>query len=85
MTERAISYRDLAERLSRFGAVEDAARGKGGHRLWIRRLPDGRMARVAIPFHGAGRDVPFGIIRSVRRRLGLTMQDGVTDRTFYGD
>ena len=60
MTERAVSCRDLADRLSRFGAVEDAARGKGGHRLWTRRLPDGRMARVAIPFHGAGRDVPFG-------------------------
>lgn len=83
MTERRLSYRELSERLSRFGAVEDAARGKGGHRLWIRRRADGRMARCAIPFHGAGRDVPFGIIRSVRRRLGLAMQDGVTDLEFY--
>lgn len=83
MTERAISYRDLAARLRRFACVEDAARGKGGHRLWVRRLPDGRMARCAVPFHGPGRDVPPGILRSVRRRLGLALPDGVTDRDFY--
>ena len=83
MTERALSYRELAARRARFGAVEDAARGKGGHRLWIRRRPDGLMARCAVPFHGPGRDVPFWIIRSVRRRLGLAMQDGVADREFY--
>ncbi|MCE9637987.1 MAG: type II toxin-antitoxin system HicA family toxin [Planctomycetes bacterium] len=83
MTERPISYRDLAERLRKFGCVEDAARGKGGHRLWVRRLPDGRMARCAVPFHGPGRDVPPGILRSLRRRLGLALPDGVTDREFY--
>lgn len=85
MTERSVPYRRLAERLRAFGAAERPDRGKGSHRYWGRRMADGRTAYVPVPFHGSGTDVGRGIVRSVRRALELTPQDGVSDREFYGD
>ena len=83
MTERSLSYRALAARLRQFGAIEDAVRGKGAHRMWFRRLADGTLGRCPVPFHGTGTPLARSIVRNVRRSLGLSEADGVTDHAFY--
>jgi len=53
--------------------------------MWVRRIADGVVVRSPVPFHGSGRDIPRGTIRSIRTLLRLSLRDGVTDAAFYGD
>jgi len=80
----SIRYGDLRKLVKQFGVYEDARRGKGSERLWIRGLPDGGMLSIPVTCHGTGDMVGVGLVKAIRRRLLLTEKDGVRDEEFYG-
>jgi len=73
--------RDLVRKVQRFGGWEDERRGKGGHRLLRRRDPDNPSRTLAYPlqFHGRNADIPDSVVRTLRRKLKLTPEHGVSD------
>ena len=79
-----IKRRDLVRKVCRFGGWEDAARGKGGDRLLMRKDPANERAVLRYPlgFHGDNRDVVDSVVRAVRRRLRMTPLDGVSDEAW---
>jgi hypothetical protein len=83
MAERSLKYRDLLKRLKLFGVIEDRNRGKRSERLLIR-IVEGRKHSTTTKCHSDSDQKPKAVIKSIRRRLKLTPQDGVSDSAFYG-
>ncbi len=82
--DKPVKYRTLLSLVSKYGVYEDRKRAKGSERLWIRELPDGTRRSVpAVTCHGAGYVIGVGLIRSIRRRLLLTHEHGISDEEFY--
>jgi len=73
--------RDVVRKVRRFGGWEDERRGKGGHRLLMRRDPENPGLTLAYPlqFHGRNADIPDSVVRALRRKLKLTPEHGVAD------
>jgi hypothetical protein len=84
MAEKSLKFRELMKRLKTFGVVEDTKRGKGSERL-LTRIVDGRVVSTTTKCHSESDQKPKAVIKSIRRRLRLTPQDGVSDAMFYGD
>jgi hypothetical protein len=82
MAEKTLTYRELLKRLKRYGVEENARRGKGSERLLVR-MVGGQRFSIPTKCHSEGDQKPKGVIRSIRRRLKLTEDDGVTDDDFY--
>ena len=82
MAEKTIRYRDLLKRLKRFGVIEYCDRGKGSERLLVR-VVDGRKYSTSTKCHSESDQKPKGVIGSIRRRLKLSADDGVSDYDFY--
>jgi hypothetical protein len=72
-----VKYRDALQRARRFGVVEDARRGKGSERLWIRETEPGsrKGARVSMTCHGEGTEIATGTLRAALRRLDIDPKD----------
>jgi len=83
MAERSLKYRELLKRLKLFGVTEDRTRGKGSERLLIR-IVDGKKYSTTTKCHSDSDQKPKAVIKSIRRRLKLTPEDGVSDKAFYG-
>lgn len=81
--DRSLKYRDLLKILKRFGVWEDARRGKGSERMLCRAIR-GRELRYPTKCHNEGDEKPKAVVRAIRRALGLTAEDGVSDEQFYG-
>jgi hypothetical protein len=73
----------LLSLVSKYSVYEDRKRAKGSERLWIRELPDGTKRSVPVTCHGGGYVIGVGLIRSIRRRLLLTYEHGISDEEFY--
>ena len=73
--------RDIVRKVRHFGGWEDESRGKGGHRLLMRRDPEDPRRTLAYPlqFHGSNKDFPDSVVRALRRKLKLTPEHGVPD------
>lgn len=72
-----MKYREALARLQRFGVREDARRGKGSERLWIRETEpgSGKGPRVTVKCHGEGSDTGAGALRAALRRLHIDPKD----------
>ncbi len=81
--DKPVKYRILLSLVSKYGVYEDRKRAKGSERLWIRELPDGTKRSVPVTCHGGGYVIGVGLIRSIRRRLLLTYEHGISDEEFY--
>jgi hypothetical protein len=81
--DKPTRYRDLLKFITKYGVYEDAKRGKGSERLWIRKMPDGSTRSMPVTCHGSGYVVGVGLVRAIRRRFQLTAADGVADEEFY--
>lgn len=77
---KQLKYRELRKILEGFGFREYPKRGKGSER-WFEN-DDGVGCTVTC--HGVGGPVGKGLVRSVRRKLGLTPDNGVSDEDFFG-
>jgi hypothetical protein len=84
MAERTLKYRDLLKRLKQFGVAEDRGRGKGSERL-LTRIVAGKKYSTTTKCHSESDQKPKAVIKSIRRRLKLTPEDGVLDSAFYGE
>jgi hypothetical protein len=73
--------RDIVRKVCHFGGWEDERRGKGGHRLLMRRDPEDPARTLAYPlqFHGRNVDFPDSVVRALRRKLKLTPEHDVSD------
>jgi hypothetical protein len=58
--------RDIVRKVRHFGGWEDDGRGKGGHRLLMRRDPENAAGTLAYPlqFHGGNQDFPGSVARA---------------------
>jgi len=83
MAERTMKYRDLLRRLKAFGVREVKGRGKGSERL-LQRIVGGRKYSTTTKCHSENDQKPIAVIKSIRRRLKLTEEDGISDDDFYG-
>ena len=81
MAARPLKLRELRAALRRFGVNESAARGKGSHTMFSKEI-EGIL--VSYPVPTSKRDVKPCYVAGCRRRFKLTVEDGVTDREFYG-
>jgi predicted RNA binding protein YcfA (HicA-like mRNA interferase family) len=76
-----LSSRELIQLLKAQGAAEMAAgRGKGNHRMFERVHSDGKTYRTVVP--GNEDCVAPGTLKSIRRGLKLTPDDGCSDEAF---
>ena len=82
MADRPLKYRRLLKILRRFNAYEDKKRGKGSERM-LCRMVDGRLERFPIRCHHESEEKPKAVVKAVRRRFRLTMEDGISDGDFY--
>jgi hypothetical protein len=83
MAERTLRYRELLKRLKLFGVIEDRTRGKGSERL-LSRILEGKKYSTTTKCHSDSDQKPKAVIKSIRRRLKLTPENGVSDEDFYG-
>jgi len=83
MADRPLTYRRLLRILKRFNAYEEKKRGKGSERM-LCRMVEGRLGRFPIRCHKESEEKPGAVVKAVRRRLGLTEEDGIPDGEFYG-
>jgi hypothetical protein len=82
LAEKTLKYRDLLKRLKRFGVIEICDRGKGSERLLVR-VVDGHKYSTSTKCHSESDQKPKGVIGAIRRRLMLSVSDGVSDHEFY--
>ena len=75
--DKVLKYRDLRTRLARFGVIEQARRGKGSHRMFIK-LIDGRPVVDFVTCHNEGDDVSRKVVQHVREKFQIPLED------FYG-
>jgi hypothetical protein len=81
MADRPMKLRDLRAALRRYGVGERPARGKGSHTLFFRQFPEGEFT-YPVP---TNRDpVLICYVKGCQRRFRLTVQDGISDKDFYG-
>lgn len=67
--------------LKRHDVVElPAKRGKGSHVMVERTDADGVRRSCPVPGH---KEIATGTITSIRRKLGLSSEDGISDDEFY--
>lgn len=78
MRRHSLKKVDLLAILERFGCYP--RKGRGPHDKWCRDVAGGR-ATAPIPRH---RVIKGGTIITIRRNLGLTPADGVSDEDFFG-
>lgn len=65
-----LSYRQVKRALESAGYVEHAARGKGGHRAFLK--PDDPTRRpLTVPYH---KTVSKGTLREIIKQAGLTVE-----------
>ena len=84
MPGKLLKHRKLIKILRGFGVTENKVRGKGSHRRLVR-LVGNRQYSTTITFHGRNMEHSGSVVESVRRRLKLTDEDGVSDQDFYGE
>jgi hypothetical protein len=82
VADRPLKYRNLVKILKRFNVYEDKKRGKGSERM-LCRVVEGRLEQFPIRCHNENEEKPRAVIKALRRRLGLTRDDGVPDGEFY--
>lgn len=82
MADRSIKMRDLIRLLARLDIEWIQRRGKGSHGVFVQTLPDG--TKRTFPMPGNRKDVLVSYMGPLRRRFGLSADDGVSDDEFYG-
>ena len=76
-----LKRRDLVRKIRTFGGTEDRKRGKGGDRLLMRPDPEKptRTLRSTLGYHGSNKDIVDSVVSSIRRKLKMTPEHGVSD------
>lgn len=71
-----IPYRELRERLTRWGVWENKGRGKGSERLFVQIDPTTKRERsYPIKCHGEGEDVGLGTLKACLRRFEISNKE----------
>ena len=83
MRDRPLRYRDMLQRVQRFGISENRSRGKGSHRM-LMGVVAGQERAYPVACHNEGVTLSASIIRAIRRRFELTPDKGISDERFYG-
>ena len=81
MADRSIKMTELQAILRRYDVECTKSRGKGSHLMFSRVLPEGTFT-YPVPTHD--KDVKICYVRGCRKRFRLRVQDGITDKDFYG-
>jgi len=68
-----LSYRELLQRLERFGVGEAPKGGKGSERILTQ--SSGKGPHHTIKHHGDKTEIYVPVIRSILRRFGITPED----------
>ena len=75
--DKVLKYRDLRIRLAKFGVIEQARRGKGSHRMFIKMIA-GRPVVDFVTCHNEGDDISRKVVQHVREKFQISLED------FYG-
>jgi hypothetical protein len=71
-----LRYSELRRRLERFGAIELRRRGKGSHRVFIRRDPkSGEERMCVVKCHGEHTEIDGSDVTACLRRLCFTQDE----------
>lgn len=68
----ALSSREVIAVLRRAGCLDAPRRGKGSHRAFVRRTPDGLIRLVIVPQSAS---LPRGTLRAILRQAGLSAEE----------
>jgi predicted RNA binding protein YcfA (HicA-like mRNA interferase family) len=68
----SLSARQIIAALRRAGFAEAPDRGKGSHRAFIRREPNGLIRLVIVPY---GKDIPRGTLSAIIEQAGLSRDE----------
>ena len=68
--DKVLKYRDLRARLARFGVTEQAHRGKGSHRMFIKVI-DGHPVIDFVTCHNEGDDISRKVVRHIREKFQI--------------
>ncbi|MGD0999278.1 MAG: type II toxin-antitoxin system HicA family toxin [Candidatus Brocadiia bacterium] len=68
----ALSSREVIAVLRRSGCVDAPRRGKGSHRAFVRRTPDGIIRLVIVPQSAS---LPRGTLRAILRQAGFSVEE----------
>lgn len=77
---RTLKRRELEKILRRYGVEEYEAGGKGSHTKFVRDVPGRGLMSYPLPMCD---DVLPCYINPLRKQLGLTADDGVSDAEFF--
>ena len=72
--DKVLKYRDLRARLSRFGVIEQPARGKGSHRMFIKVI-EGRPVIDFVTCHNEGDDISRKVVGHIREKFQIPFSD----------
>jgi len=80
-----IKRRDLVRRLKVLGVEEHAGSGKGSHRMPVRPKPGEphRWLKTTLTYHSDTEDIQPSVVKSIRRKLHLAPEHGVSDARFF--
>jgi hypothetical protein len=81
VADRPLKLRELRRILKRYGIFEDSSLGKGSHTTFVQVRPTGTLT---YPVPTTRSDILICYVRGCRKRFGLSAEDGVTDKEFYG-
>ena len=81
--KKPLRYRDLRKKLKDYGIVEDKSRGKGSERMFVG-IVNGKTVAYPTKCHNEGDEKPKAVIEAIRRAFGLTEENGISDKDFYG-
>jgi predicted RNA binding protein YcfA (HicA-like mRNA interferase family) len=81
MADQSIKMTRLQAILKRYGVEEVKRRGKGSHLMFSKTFPEGTFT-YPVPTHD--QDVKVCYIKGCRKKFRLRVEDGVTDKEFYG-
>ncbi len=83
MADRPLARRKLIKILRGIGVTEHTRRGTS-HRA-LRGQVEGRAVQYSLPYHGSNETIQPSVIKAIRNRFTLLLEDGVSDKQFYGD
>jgi len=81
MADQPIKMTRLQAILRRYGVEGTKGRGKGSHFMFSKAFPEGTFT-YPVPTHG--QDVKVCYVKGCRKKFRLRVEDGVTDKEFYG-
>ena len=72
--DKVLKYRELRARLGRFGVTENANRGKGSHRMFIKVI-EGRPVIDFVTCHNEGDEISRKVVGHIREKFQISYED----------